>query len=289
MPPRCRNRTRGWHHVRAMTDNRSPMRTLRAALFAAVCVTLAAVGHVSMAGRDLPFTALLLAFAVTAFAAWLMGTRRRGALSIGAGLLGVQGALHLVFAASGTHAGSADGRHGAASAHRGMAGTANAAKTAADTTGSGLMAADPTALATTGTDALTAQTAMGAGSLDPHTAGGALTVADTTAAEVTTHLTQFTAGPGGMLAVHVLAAVVCALWLARGEAAFFQLARTIGTLALAPLRLLLAVATVPEFPHPVRPRRRTRRLHGVVLAHSVSRRGPPRRSLTRTTVPGALV
>ncbi|MEU9864519.1 hypothetical protein AB0D99_26955 [Streptomyces sp. NPDC047971] len=93
----------------------------------------------------------------------------------------------------------------------------------------------------------------------------------------------------GMIAAHLLAALVCGVWLARGEAAFFALARTIGALAFTPLRLLLAVVRVPELPHPVRPRPRTRRLHGVVLAHTLSRRGPPRPSAPRATALGAHV
>ncbi|MFE5486405.1 hypothetical protein [Streptomyces sp. NPDC056527] len=93
----------------------------------------------------------------------------------------------------------------------------------------------------------------------------------------------------GMIAAHLLAALVCGLWLARGEAALFALARTVGALAFTPLRLLLAVVRVPELPHPVRPRPHTRRLHGVVLAHTLSRRGPPRLSVPRATALGARV
>ncbi|MFG2641487.1 hypothetical protein ACGFYP_11025 [Streptomyces sp. NPDC048370] len=93
----------------------------------------------------------------------------------------------------------------------------------------------------------------------------------------------------GMLAAHLLAALVCGLWLAKGEAALFALARTVGALAFTPLRLLLAVVRVPEPPQAVRPRPRTRRLHGVVLAHTLSRRGPPRLSVPRATAPGAPV
>ncbi|WP_254705536.1 hypothetical protein [Streptomyces vilmorinianum] len=94
----------------------------------------------------------------------------------------------------------------------------------------------------------------------------------------------------GMLAAHLLAALLCGLWLARGEAALFALARTVGTLAFTPLRLFLTVVRVPELPHPARPRRpHIRRLHGVVLAHTLSRRGPPRLSVPRATALGAHV
>lgn len=230
------------------------MRALRAALFAAVCISLAAVGHSSMSGHDLPVTAVLFAFVLTAGAGWLAGTRRRGALTIGSGLLTVQGVLHLIFAGSEPHDSGGRGHH-------------HTAATGADATSNG---------ATTLDMAPTAGTAA----------------ADTLVAEATAHLTQLATGPGGMLAAHVLAAAVCALWLAHGEAALFRLARTAGTVRtslFAPLRLVLAVVRVPELPYSVRPRPRTRRLHGVVLAHSVSRRGPPGRPYTRATVPGALV
>ncbi|MGW7053437.1 hypothetical protein [Streptomyces sp. NPDC054887] len=91
-----------------------------------------------------------------------------------------------------------------------------------------------------------------------------------------------------MTAAHLAGALVCGLWLARGEAAFFRLAQTVGALAFTPLRLLLAVVRTLALPEPVRPRgpRTTRRHgHGVVLAHTLSRRGPPRVPPTRTTAP----
>ncbi|MGW2561855.1 hypothetical protein ACWCXB_21900 [Streptomyces sp. NPDC001514] len=218
-----------------MTNARSPMRALRAALFAAVCTVLAAVGHSSLSGHELPASVLMLAFAVSGGVAWLAGTRRRGAFSIGTGLLTVQGAVHLLFAGSDAH--TTPLPH---SAHAGGA---------AHTIGADPMAAEAMASATA---------AYGADS-------------------------------AGMLAAHLVAAAVCTLWLAHGEVALFRLARTIGTLAFAPLRLLLATVRVPELPHAVRPRPRTRRLHGVVLAHALSRRGPPGRPFNRATAPGALV
>ncbi|UYQ61742.1 hypothetical protein [Streptomyces peucetius] len=92
-----------------MTDARSPMRVLRAALFAAVAVTLAATGHSSLSPHHIPPAALIAALGATAAAGWLAAGRRRGARSIGAGLLTVQGALHLIFAGG---APAAPHRHG---------------------------------------------------------------------------------------------------------------------------------------------------------------------------------
>jgi hypothetical protein len=81
-----------------MTDARSPMRALRAALFAAVAVLLAATGHWSLSAHHIPPAALLAALGATAAAGWLAAGRERGTRSIGAGLLAVQGVLHLIFA-----------------------------------------------------------------------------------------------------------------------------------------------------------------------------------------------
>ncbi|MEU5401681.1 hypothetical protein ABZ348_20565 [Streptomyces sp. NPDC005963] len=86
-----------------MTDVRSPLRALRAALFAAICSSLAAMGHSFTSGHDLPLLVLLPAVPVTAGCAWLAAGRRRGALSIGLGLLAMQGALHLFFGLAQTH------------------------------------------------------------------------------------------------------------------------------------------------------------------------------------------
>ncbi|MEU7030316.1 hypothetical protein AB0A60_26980 [Streptomyces sp. NPDC046275] len=98
----------------------------------------------------------------------------------------------------------------------------------------------------------------------------------------------------GMLAAHLLAALACGLWLARGEAALFALARTAGARAAVPLRLLLAavrvrVPALPRARRPLRPARRTRRPRGVLLAHTVSRRGPPSPPAPRATALGAHV
>ncbi|GGZ20888.1 hypothetical protein GCM10010387_12340 [Streptomyces inusitatus] len=86
-----------------MTDARSPLRALRAALFTAICVSLAAMGHAFASGHDIPLPALLGALPVTAAAGWLAAARRRGAVSIGLGLLAGQGALHLYFAGTQMH------------------------------------------------------------------------------------------------------------------------------------------------------------------------------------------
>ncbi|MEV7541964.1 hypothetical protein [Streptomyces sp. NPDC089915] len=82
---------------------RVPMRAPRAAMFAAVCVALAAVGHVHMSGQDIPLGRLLGAFAAVAALAWAAAGRRRGPLGITASLLAVQAALHTAFSQGQAH------------------------------------------------------------------------------------------------------------------------------------------------------------------------------------------
>ncbi|MEU4355826.1 hypothetical protein [Streptomyces virginiae] len=244
-----------------MFESFAPLRATRAAMFAAVCVVLGAVGHSYMSGKDIPFFGLLGAFAVTFGLARLAAGRRRGPVGIAAAVLAVQGVLHLVFSGS-RAAGTATGP-GAVQHHHDMS--------AAD---AGL------------------------------TAAGAPGVADVAGTADTTAMADMadmagTAGHGGagMIAAHVLAGLLCAAWLARGEAAVFRLARVLGAVAVHAARPLAraidllrarvaAVPAPPASPAP-HPHRRARRLRGAVHAHAVVRRGPPRSgSAHRSTAPG---
>ncbi|MFJ8301666.1 hypothetical protein ACIQ9R_37965 [Streptomyces sp. NPDC094447] len=235
-----------------MTDARSPLRALRAALFAVVCVTLAAVGHSSMSAHQLPPLALLGAFALTAAAAWAAAGRRRGAASIAGALFVLQGALHLLFSLAGAHAG--DTGHPA---------------TPHDTAGTHDMTGRD---ATAGMHAMHAMTDTGAHGTIP-----------------APHEVMSMDMTSGMLAAHLLAALLCGLWLAHGEAAFLTLARAALAHAFTPLRLLLTRPQAPDTTR--RPARRHRRSahrpHTVVLAHTLSRRGPPRPTAPRATTLGA--
>ncbi|MGW8574559.1 hypothetical protein [Streptomyces niveus] len=182
---------------------------------------------------------LALAFGVIAGLSWLAGGRRRGVGFIAPAVLTAQAALHVTFAAAGTHGAMPSAGHGHAPADMG-------------------------------------ETGAGAGA--EGVVGAVLTAVGDTSP--------------GMLAAHLLAGAVCALWLARGEAAFFRLAETVAAFAFTPLGLLLAAPRPLAVPPPVRPRHRTRAPHrprGTVLAHAVSRRGPPAHgaSAIRTTASGA--
>ncbi|BFO18996.1 hypothetical protein SHKM778_53840 [Streptomyces sp. KM77-8] len=81
----------------------------------------------------------------------------------------------------------------------------------------------------------------------------------------------------GMLAAHLLAAMLCGLWLGYGERAVFRVLRAVGGRLAAPLRTLF-LAPVPHARLALRVRRRRRsdrtpRL--LVLVHAITSRGPP--------------
>ncbi|MFI8516641.1 hypothetical protein ACIGEZ_02225 [Streptomyces sp. NPDC085481] len=225
-----------------------------------------------MSAHAIPLTSLLVAFTVTAALAWTAAGHRRGPLAIATGLAAVQGALHLIFGA-GEHGGMPGMGMGMGMAGPGMAGPGTA----------GAEAELPAAVLA---DPYLTHAAHAA-----HSAHAAH--ADHMAHAMDSATTHASGSGSGMLAAHLIAALACGLWLARGEAALFALARTVRARAWAPLRLLLAAVRVlvPALParRPVRPRRHTRRPHGVVLAHAVSRRGPPRPPAPRATALGALI
>ncbi|MGW7104467.1 hypothetical protein [Streptomyces sp. NPDC054838] len=237
-----------------MSVSRAPVRALRAAMFAAVCVALGAVGHSYMSGVEVPAAGLLLSFGVIGSLAWLAAGRRRGPLAITAALLAAQSALHLAFTAG--QAGRAGRPPGPASApmpaHHHMPGMD--------------------------------MSAMGADAPGMTELPGAAGMAD---------LAGHGHGGLGMIAAHVLAGVFCAAWLAWGEAAVFRLAAAVGAAALLAARplaralvlLRTRVAPRPAPPAYCAPYERPRRLRGAVPAHALVRRGPPVRRDPRATVP----
>ncbi|MHC3473241.1 hypothetical protein ACYF6T_31745 [Streptomyces sp. 7R007] len=83
------------------------VRALRAAVFAVLCVLLAAGGHALAAGAAPPVWAQAAGAAPVFAAGCLLGGRERSLAGIGAGMLGAQGGLHLVFDAVRPHAGMA--------------------------------------------------------------------------------------------------------------------------------------------------------------------------------------
>ncbi|MFJ8112935.1 hypothetical protein [Streptomyces sp. NPDC096132] len=214
-------------------------RTLRAAMFAAVCVLLAALGHVLMSGVHVPAWALAAGAALTGAAGWCLAGRERGPVTVVTVVVAAQTALHTAF----EYAQSVGGGAGTAAMDMGSTGTGSTG------TGSG----DPMG-AMAGMD-------MGHMSHPSHMGSGdSLGVGSSSF---------------GMLAAHLLAALLCGLWLAHGEKAAFRVLRAAAGWLAAPLRLLLALPATPERPR-VRPRRRrSERTPRLLLVHAITSRGPP--------------
>jgi len=198
-------------------------RTVRAVMFAAVCVLLAALAHVLMSGRHVPPWALATGLAVTGAAGWSLAGRERGLPLIVTLVVATQAALHSAFS---------------------LAQPATGQPVAMD-----MGSADMGSMHMSATDS------MDMGHMSATTTG--------------------TSSPG-MLTAHLLAALLCGLWLAHGERAAFRVLRAVAGRLAAPLRLLL---TLPAPPH--RPRLRPRRPRSeraprlLLLVHTITSRGPP--------------
>ncbi|MFF3942100.1 hypothetical protein [Streptomyces phaeofaciens] len=218
-------------------------RTLRAAVFAAVCVLLAALGHVMMSGAPVAWWALAGGAVATGGACWCLAGRERGRTLIVSVVVAVQTALHEAFSLAQSWAPQA--RPPAATGHDMSAMT---------------MARDPATPMDTAATAMDPMTAMDAvHTTHPHHLGHA----------------AHDGSSFGMLAAHLLAALLCGLWLAYGERAAFRILRAAAGRLAAPLRMLSAVPVLPCGPrHRVRRRSRPapRRLP---LVHAVTSRGPP--------------
>ncbi|MGW7244440.1 hypothetical protein [Streptomyces sp. NPDC054804] len=83
----------------------------------------------------------------------------------------------------------------------------------------------------------------------------------------------------GMLWAHLVAALLCGLWLGYGEKAAFRITRAVAGWLTAPLRLLLALPPAAHHP-PGHPRRRhaDRAPYLLLLVHAITSRGPPARA-----------
>ncbi|MFG3475636.1 hypothetical protein ACGF3K_10240 [Streptomyces sp. NPDC047980] len=225
-------------------------RTVRAAVFAAVCVLLAALGHVMMSGQSVPWWTLSGGFGATGALGWCLAGRERGRLAVLNLVVVVQTALHTAFSLA-QPAAPADGRapHTTGSAHSGhhpmpSAGTGPSHTEVTD-------ALDGMAMAHTHAGH------MGAGLMDP------------------THAPAVDSASLGMLAAHLLAALLTGLWLAHGERAAFRILRAVAGWLTAPLRLLLALPAPPHRPR-LRGRRRPSRGSRLrPLVHAIVSRGPP--------------
>lgn len=125
-----------------MTAGRG-VRAVRAAVFAAVCVLLATIGHVLMSDAGLPWWAPAAGVTVTGAAAWSLAGREYGLFPVVAFALVAQSALHTAFSLSQTAVEPAQPMHHHAGSHAGSA-MESMASTSHDLSGmssSGMLAA----------------------------------------------------------------------------------------------------------------------------------------------------
>ncbi|MFG2577181.1 hypothetical protein [Streptomyces sp. NPDC048481] len=222
------------------------VRSLRAAVFAVLCVLLAAGGHALATGAA-PTAWVQTAAVVPVFAsACLLGGRERSLAGIGAAMLATQGALHLAFHTAGPHSGM----------------VAHGMRTPPS-------AAHPLTLHAPASPALTSHApalhALSPHALSPHA--------------LSPHVLAPHAGTPHGTAAHVVAALALTWWLKRGEAALWSLLRW--AVALVPglgawWRLVLGFRGGARTPGRVRPAAgRARPPRPARLRHAVQRRGPP--------------
>ncbi|MFD7000051.1 hypothetical protein ACFWA5_28225 [Streptomyces mirabilis] len=223
-------------------------RTVRAAVFAVVCVLLAALGHVMMSGGTVPWWALGASGAVIGGAGWCLAGRERGLPLIVSAVVAAQAVLHSVFSLA------------QASGSLGVWGAAASVFTGHDMNS---MPTGPMSMSSVSPNSVpmdsTRMDAMDMGAMDHlgHAADG-------------------TSSPLGMLAAHLLAALLCGLWLAHGERAVFRVLRALAGLLAAPLRLPLALPAPMSRRRPrVRRDRSARAPRRLLLVHAITSRGPP--------------
>ncbi|MGW2820961.1 hypothetical protein ACWC24_08135 [Streptomyces sp. NPDC001443] len=230
-------------------------RTVRAAVFAVVCVLLAALGHVMMSGTYVPGWVLATAVIVTGAVGWCLTGRERGLPLVVTAVVAAQTALHSAFALA--RSTSAD-----------MAATMNMDHV----DHMGHVDMDMGRMDMSSMRSMESMWSMGR--MDSMGHMGHMD-----------RVGQFPDGDPlmgggssayGMLVAHLLAAVLCGLWLAYGEKSVFRILRTVAGRLAAPLRLLLALPAPADRPRlgVGRPRSdRAPRL--LLLVHAITSRGPP--------------
>ncbi|WP_328674633.1 hypothetical protein OG905_21185 [Streptomyces sp. NBC_00322] len=205
------------------------VRAVRAAVFAAVCVLLAVIGHVLMSQTGVPWWTVGAGAVITGAAAWCLAERERTLLPVVLFAVAAQTALHTAFSLAQTAA-RPTAPHMPPMRHQHLSSAMEPMPSMAST------AHDMTGM----------------------TGGG---------------MTSST----GMLAAHLLAALLSGLWLAYGERAAFRILRALADRLVAPLRLPVRVPALPHRPPRIRVRRsrRARTPRQLLLAHALTTRGPP--------------
>ncbi|MFI9048549.1 PE-PGRS family protein [Streptomyces sp. NPDC053427] len=238
------------------------LRGLRAAVFAAVCVLLAALGHMAMSDAAVPGWMLLAAGAATAAGAWCLAGRERGPLLVGLLTVGTQAALHSAFSLGQAVATTGGER-------------LSLARQWADTW---LCGAQGMSLADIHAAQRMQHPQMAHGMPGmPGMHDGMAGMSGAPGMHGMTGAHAMGGDASGMLAVHLLVALLSAWWLWGGERAAFRLVRTVSARVFAPLVLVLRVV-LPDAPPPVRAARQEprRAVQKLLLAHAMSLRGPPR-------------
>jgi hypothetical protein len=225
------------------------IRTVRAVVFTALCVTLSAGAHVILSGAPVPLVPLLLVGGVIFLLAFALADRERGFGRIAALLIPLELLADTVFTT---------GQHTCYG------------QTGGPVTGS---------LRTVGVDLLCGGGSVGTplarvAARGNHSAD-ALTLGPLGTDQTTT--------PFLLLAAHIAVGLVAAAWLRRGEAALAGLLRAASVTAFRPLRIAFAAwrrtgtedapAPVLRTPRPMAPPALP------LLVHAVHRRGPPRLTL----------
>ncbi|MFG2138214.1 PE-PGRS family protein [Streptomyces sp. NPDC048650] len=233
------------------------LRGLRAAVFAAVCVLLAALGHMAMSDAAIPGRTLLLAGAATAAGSWCLAGRERGPLLVGLLTVGTQAALHTAFSL-GQAAAVAGGERAVTArewARTWLCGAQGMSAADIDAAQRMRRQLPPLHEQLPGMSGVHGMSGMH-GSGGVHAMGG---------------------GAIGMAAAHLLVALLSAWWLWGGERAAFRLVRAVSARVFTPLVLVLRVL-LPAAPPGVRAARQEprRAVQKLLLAHARSLRGPPR-------------
>ncbi|MFF1874048.1 hypothetical protein [Kitasatospora herbaricolor] len=248
-------------------------RMLRAAVFATVCVAMSATAHFSMSGSRtaLPWPALWLAFLGTAAGSWLLAGRRRGFAVVALWMTTAQISLHLLFEYASAGAGAAPQRAAAATDWIGLLlCTRDPASVGMDPDELARMAGldpDQVIASPPGHSGM-------AGTAHGHDMGAMS--APSGSGSVSTMVHDLSAG---MLLGHLLAALLCALLLWRGDAAVVGLFELLKALArvLVPALLLLG-AWIGRPVSELRPATGAvvPVLRSAFLAEALGRRGPPK-------------
>ncbi|MEU3818136.1 hypothetical protein AB0E74_00750 [Streptomyces sp. NPDC030392] len=247
-------------------------RLLRAAVFAAVCVVLSALGHSLAAGQAVPWWTLTVGFAGLVVLALPFTGRERSLPSITAALAGGQLALHTVF--------------GIGQEHAAPTGTGGPASDALIRTAARFVCGGGAVKPITADEAHRIVTAAG---LDPATAAGTAPIA-------TGPVDQLILPSLSMVLAHLLAALPAGWLLRRGDLALLRLSRLAGltargalaaaeealvralraALVLVGLLLAGARSLLAAGPRAARAREDgPRALAAGALQHTVIRRGPP--------------